>query len=315
MAPPTPLCADTARERGDAMQGTALHLRRFLLVEHPGPWAFDALGESGIDPAVLGSLLAATRDVGGRTLLIRRHGRVDDTGERAWAVADVVEGRIRWGTWSDDADLLAARDALGEDSAGWTDEPVLLVCTHGRHDTCCAVRGRPVAAALAERHGDRVWECSHVGGDRFAASVVVLPDGTYYGGLERLRRCRRPRPASRRHRDAGESARVEPAAHGGAGRGGRRARTVRSRRGPRRPLGDRRDPRVGSVAGRAVVRRSVARAGRGHGRSAPFSARRPHLSCSSGDVGPHLHGHRATGRLTLASRARARWLNTRISRL
>ncbi len=184
MAPPTPLCADTARVRGDAMQGTALHLRRFLLVEHPGPWAFDALGESGIDPAVLGSLLAATRDVGGRTLLIRRHGRVDDTGERAWAVADVVEGRIRWGTWSDDADLLAARDALGEDSAGWTDEPVLLVCTHGRHDTCCAVRGRPVAAALAERHGDRVWECSHVGGDRFAASVVVLPDGTYYGGLE-----------------------------------------------------------------------------------------------------------------------------------
>ena len=60
----------------------------------------------------------------------------------------------------------------------------MLVCTHGRHDTCCAVRGRPVAAALAERHGDRVWECSHVGGDRFAASVVVLPDGTYYGGLD-----------------------------------------------------------------------------------------------------------------------------------
>ncbi|MFZ0141628.1 MAG: sucrase ferredoxin [Aeromicrobium sp.] len=184
MASTPPLCADTARERGDAMQGTALNVERFLLIEHPGPWAFDAIESSGIDPTVLSQLLVATHDAGARTLLVRRHGRVEETPDRAWAVADIVNGRVVWGSWRDDADLLAARDALGAPSAEWSDEPVLLVCTHGRHDTCCAVRGRPVAAALAERHGDRVWECSHVGGDRFAASVVVLPDGTYYGGLD-----------------------------------------------------------------------------------------------------------------------------------
>ncbi len=166
------------------MQGTALHVRRFLLIEHPGPWAFDALAESGIDADVLERLLRATSAADGRTLLIRRHGRVETPHEPAWAVADVAEGRIRWGTWRDDADLLAARDALSEPSTKWSDEPVLLFCTHGRHDTCCAIRGRPVAEALSERHGDRVWECSHVGGDRFAPSVVVLPDGTYYGGLD-----------------------------------------------------------------------------------------------------------------------------------
>jgi hypothetical protein len=186
MASSTPLCADTARERGDAMQGTALNVPRFLLIEHHGPWGFDALESSGIDVAILGKLLVATHDAGARTLLIRRHGRVEATPERAWAVADVESGRIQWGRWSDDADLLAAGDALGSPSGGWSEEPALLVCTHGRHDTCCAVRGRPVAAVLSERHGDLVWECSHVGGDRFAASVVVLPDGTYYGGLEAI---------------------------------------------------------------------------------------------------------------------------------
>jgi hypothetical protein len=184
MASSTPLCADTARERGDAMQGTALNVGRFLLIEHHGPWAFDALEASGLDVAILGKLLVATHDAGARTLLIRRHGRVEESPRRAWAVADIESGRILWGSWSEDADLLAACDALGASSEGWSDEPVMLVCTHGRHDTCCAVRGRPVAAALAERHGDKVWECSHVGGDRFAASVVVLPDGTYYGGLD-----------------------------------------------------------------------------------------------------------------------------------
>lgn len=166
------------------MQGTALNVPRFLLIEHPGPWGFDALESSGIDVGMLGQLLVATHDVGARTLLIRRHGRVEATPERAWAVADIEAGRIVWGRWSDDADLLAACAALDAPSESWSEKPVMLVCAHGRHDTCCAIRGRPVAAALAERHGDRVWECSHVGGDRFAASVVVLPDGTYYGGLD-----------------------------------------------------------------------------------------------------------------------------------
>jgi (2Fe-2S) ferredoxin len=52
------------------------------------------------------------------------------------------------------------------------------------HDTCCALRGRPVAASLAKHWPDAVWECSHIGGDRFAPNVVVLPDGFYYGNLD-----------------------------------------------------------------------------------------------------------------------------------
>ena len=48
---------------------------------------------------------------------------------------------------------------------------------------CCAVRGRPVATVLAAQWPEQTWECSHVGGDRFAASILVLPDGTCYGGL------------------------------------------------------------------------------------------------------------------------------------
>ena len=42
--------------------------------------------------------------------------------------------------------------------------------------------GRP--QRLAARWPDQTWECSHVGGDRFAANVVVLPDGVYYGNLD-----------------------------------------------------------------------------------------------------------------------------------
>ena len=60
-------------------------------------------------------------------------------------------------------------------------EPIYAVCAHGRHDRCCAVRGRRVATALAAARPDQTWECSHVGGDRFAGTMVVFPHGLYYG--------------------------------------------------------------------------------------------------------------------------------------
>jgi hypothetical protein len=63
-------------------------------------------------------------------------------------------------------------------------DPVLAVCTHGRHDTCCAERGRPVAAGLAELFPEGTWEVSHIGGDRFAGNLLVLPHGLYFGRLE-----------------------------------------------------------------------------------------------------------------------------------
>ncbi len=89
------------------------------------------------------------------------------------------------GTWDRDEHLTAAVDALERPAdAVATGEPLLLVCAHGVHDTCCAIRGRPVAAALAQHWPEQVWECSHVGGDRFAPNVVVLPDGFYYGRLD-----------------------------------------------------------------------------------------------------------------------------------
>ena len=62
----------------------------------------------------------------------------------------------------------------------WT-RPLYLVCTHGRHDKCCAKYGFPAYCALREAAPEDAWECSHVGGDRFAANVLCFPEGIYYG--------------------------------------------------------------------------------------------------------------------------------------
>lgn len=185
-----PRCADAARERGDPLAATAVSAQHWLLIEHPGPWAYDAFSGAGIASEVCERIVAAVRATRTRLLMVRRHGRSIPSATRSWAVVDSRSGGVQWGRWQTDRELLAAVDLLtsddgpGRGAAGPPAAPLLLVCVHGRHDTCCAVRGRPLAAALSARWPENTWECSHVGGDRFAPNLVVLPDGAYYGNLD-----------------------------------------------------------------------------------------------------------------------------------
>lgn len=75
----------------------------------------------------------------------------------------------------------------GTVGSGWEldADRYVLVCTNGRHDSCCATFGRPLVRQLRQSQwASQVWECSHVGGDRFAASVVLLPDSLYFGDVD-----------------------------------------------------------------------------------------------------------------------------------
>lgn len=73
----------------------------------------------------------------------------------------------------------------GDDVLEASDARLLLVCTDGRHDRCCAEHGRPVLEALrASAPLDwQVLESSHIGGHRFAANCLALPSGQVYGRL------------------------------------------------------------------------------------------------------------------------------------
>ena len=76
--------------------------------------------------------------------------------------------------------------------------PLLLVCAHGARDACCARHGVGLYLALEDArdraalgHGVKgegasptlpeIWQTSHLGGHRFAAVALSLPDGHVYG--------------------------------------------------------------------------------------------------------------------------------------
>jgi (2Fe-2S) ferredoxin len=178
---PSTRCAALSLARGDSVHGSAAPVSRWFLIEAPGPWGRDALLSSRLDAGLARELDRRCRAAGVRAMLIRRPGRAVAADPKRWAFVDSRLGQegAWWGVYDRDRDLVdVPLDGTGGQRSN---APAYLVCTHARHDACCAIRGRPVAAAFAALRPEQTWECSHTGGDRFAANVVVLPHGLYYG--------------------------------------------------------------------------------------------------------------------------------------
>ena len=182
-------CSTASRTAEEELAGTASTVRAFLLLEAPGPWGVQALRDSRLPEGCRDWLLSLERRHRVRPLLVRRPGRPVRGPVRVFAVHAGVER-----SWVGTRAFESVDDLCSLDVAGLADGPLasfehhpgqlLLVCTHGRHDACCAERGRPFAAALAQQAPAETWEVSHIGGDRFAANVLALPSGHYYGRLE-----------------------------------------------------------------------------------------------------------------------------------
>lgn len=180
-------CSAAARDRGEPLAGSAPVASRWLLVEHPGPWAKQPLDTAPFTGRAGAEVEALCASFGGRALLVRRPGRRPaDVDEWHWWAVDTVRGTWVRGTWRTADDVVAAARSLGTElSASDTDaDPMIVVCTQGTRDACCAVRGRPIVSSLAREWPEEVWECTHLGGHRFAGTLLALPAGACYGYLD-----------------------------------------------------------------------------------------------------------------------------------
>jgi hypothetical protein len=197
LAPSLSRCADAALARGEPIAASAGRYRRYLLLEVPGPWGAAALDERHVGARVAGWLARAAADANANVLLIRRPGRQRlpaasagsaGSAPRAWAMADTAPEaeRVLWGSWETPDDLLRLDLAAPLPVTAGDSGPqrVALICTNGKRDQCCAIRGRPVAEALAAAPGWDSWESTHLGGHRFAATVMLLPTGDMFGRLD-----------------------------------------------------------------------------------------------------------------------------------
>lgn len=168
-AAPVFRCSRTSLHDDEPLAGSAPADVRWLLVEQPGAWLPKAADLVALPEGVRAGAWADAR-----VQLIRRHGggRTPD-GLTAYR-ADLERGTL-------ERTVVPSLDALAR--ARWEPdaEPLWLVCAHGRRDVCCAELGRPIASRLADRWPQGTWETSHLGGHRFAATLLALPSGVVLG--------------------------------------------------------------------------------------------------------------------------------------
>jgi hypothetical protein len=188
-----PRCSATSLALNESQIATASTVRSWILLEQSGPWGYHAIAESRMVEDVARALRAKARALKIRLILLRRPGRAstEDAGTRCWLAhtgpsATLLEQVHLPGGPADllPLDLEPLTRGLPTGIGAPDRDPLFLVCTNGRRDPCCAERGRPLAQKLAPEFGDRVWECSHIGGDRFAGNLVCFPHGIYFGRVQ-----------------------------------------------------------------------------------------------------------------------------------
>jgi len=195
---PDPFCCDLSHEADEVMFATAPTVRTWFLLEYNNIWNHKATEQNDLPPSVQSWLKAQLVLAPGSRLLFIKRNRPDGGAGLTFFVAlshDPTPRLYRFPL--DDYGSLLGLDlsaVLSGDQSGdlasnpasdpfLHEEPVILVCTNGKRDRCCAREGPALYQAMADFAGDKAWQCTHLGGHRFAPTVVTLPDGAFYGRL------------------------------------------------------------------------------------------------------------------------------------
>ncbi|MEO1232996.1 MAG: sucrase ferredoxin [Myxococcota bacterium] len=183
-------CSDATADAGEPLLGSASRGHRHVLLSQPkGAWAEKALQAPALRPI---AHWAAEFD----------RNQVGKTVVRLFAPPEGFEGveirlfplgrRVRVASFEHVPDTLDR--VLKEETSASPADPcprTLAVCTHGKHDRCCAKHGQALFTALrdlAREAAFDVVESTHLGGHRFAGTCLDLrPDspGRMYGRLQR----------------------------------------------------------------------------------------------------------------------------------
>lgn len=175
-------CSLLAAEAKEPLAGTASHGRGCIVLAYPKRlWGRNALRAEGLPTPLVDALIGAQERLDVVTRFV-----ASESAERTEIT--FYPAAVRF---SDVPIETAAEIVTGYVSGSLTrgeiaTRPMLLTCTHGQRDRCCARFGLALIDAMRACDGFEsidVREASHLGGDRFAPTVMILPSGHVYGHL------------------------------------------------------------------------------------------------------------------------------------
>lgn len=179
-------CSQLTQQSGTPLYGTASTFRVALLLEYAGAWNNKAVLNNNLPASIKHWIKTQQESVEDlRPIWIKR--TTSGASKTLYVAATEAEEpqlyEINFERYEellslDVADILRSVSDLQP-----VDEKVVVVCTNGKHDLCCAKFGLPIFHALEAESGLTVWQSTHLGGHRYAATAFALPSGVSYGYL------------------------------------------------------------------------------------------------------------------------------------
>ncbi|MEM7772629.1 MAG: sucrase ferredoxin [Cyanobacteria bacterium P01_A01_bin.37] len=202
-----PSCADQSRRQEVHLIGTAPPTECFVMIECPPPWGHSIQQAKGL-PTALREMLDKPDDKkrGIRFFLIHGSCDVDPKThsqnffgrrvlifQRPHGFASEYQTTEIQVSNLDEAAIAIQQYFAGDNLSCWTQSTLMrdiFICTHGQHDRCCGRYGYPFYRSAQQLKSEwnipnlRFWQISHIGGHRFAPTLIDLPQGRYYGRMD-----------------------------------------------------------------------------------------------------------------------------------
>jgi hypothetical protein len=167
-------CSRAAAE--EPLTGTAPQAKGWLLLESDQSWP-----RAAVTTLVPSNIQSWASELSYSILLIRQRPRVETlkaSSHRYWISGS--DGNIHHGSRSD-------FDQIPDLTRSQPSQPLLIVCTNGKRDQCCAIEGnsliKNIRSTLRSDMQSQVWEGTHLGGHRFAPTALYLPGNLILGRL------------------------------------------------------------------------------------------------------------------------------------
>jgi len=184
-------CSLMTRQTGEPLAGTAPFAKHFIFITWPKKyWQYDALDSKGGFPEGLKEWMKSQSEIIGKvSIRLVSHKELNNESVNIYIYPEkIYYSNILPEEISGVLMSHFLNECNSKNIAKNIEKDHILVCTHGRHDKCCAKFGQELASNLRnhlkdQQHNIEVFDSSHLGGHRFAPTMIDFPSGRAYGQL------------------------------------------------------------------------------------------------------------------------------------
>ena len=160
----------------EPLVGTAPQAKGWLLLESQHSWP-----RTAVATLVPSNIQSWAAELNYSILLIRQGPRLETL---------TASSHRYWVSGSDGTVIQGSRgefNQIPDLERSQSSKPLLVVCTNGKRDQCCAIEGNSLVKSIRStlRSGlqSQLWEGTHLGGHRFAPTALYLPGNLTLGRL------------------------------------------------------------------------------------------------------------------------------------